>query len=150
GTYYPPDDRYAAHGRPSFKKLLSGIHAAWADQRDRIHEVGKNVAEYLQQMGDVAGSDTAVSPELLAGALVALRRSYDPRHGGFGSAPKFPHALELRLLLRLGDRFDDPVALEMTKHTLGMMARGGMYDQVGGGFARYSVDAHWLVPHFEK
>ena len=76
----------------------------------------------------------AVSPELLTGALNALRRGYDSRHGGFGSAPKFPHALELRLLLRLSERFDDPVALEMVTHTLTSMARGGVYDQVGGGF----------------
>jgi uncharacterized protein YyaL (SSP411 family) len=150
GTYYPPDDRYAMHGRPSFKKLLQGIHEAWVSQRDRIHEVGRNVAGYLQGMSDLAASDDAVSPELLRNALGTLRRSYDSRHGGFGSAPKFPHALELRLLLRLHERFDDPVALEMVRHTLTMMARGGMYDQAGGGFARYSVDEKWLVPHFEK
>jgi uncharacterized protein YyaL (SSP411 family) len=150
GTYYPPDDRYAAHGRPSFKRLLVEIHNAWRERRDRITEIGKSVTEYLQQMGAVSASDTAVSPELLFGALSALRRSYDSRYGGFGSAPKFPHALELRLLLRLSERFNDPVALEMVKHTLTMMARGGMYDQIGGGFARYSVDEKWLVPHFEK
>ncbi len=150
GTYYPPDDRYAAHGRPSFRRLLAEIHNAWVNRRDRITEIGKTVTEHLQGMSDMAASDTAVSPELLFGALNALRRSYDPKHGGFGSAPKFPHALELRLLLRLSERFNDPVALEMAKHTLTSMARGGMYDQVGGGFARYSVDAEWLVPHFEK
>jgi uncharacterized protein len=150
GTYYPPDDRYLAHGRPSFKRLLTEIHNAWLQRRDRITEIGKNVTEYLQQMGDVSASDAAVSPDLLLGALNALRRSYDSKYGGFGSAPKFPHALEIRLLLRLSERFNDPVALEMVKHTLTMMARGGMYDQVGGGFARYSTDEKWLVPHFEK
>ena len=150
GTYYPPDDRYAAHGRPSFKALLAGIREAWVNRRDRITEIGKSVTEYLQRMGDVSASDNAVSPELLFGALNALRRSYDSRHGGFGTAPKFPHALELQLLLRLHERFNDSIALEMVKHTLTMMARGGMYDQIGGGFARYSVDEKWLVPHFEK
>ena len=150
GTYYPPDDRYAMHGRPSFKQLLVAIHDAWTNRRDHIHEVGRNVAGYLQQMSDATGSDTAVSPDLLAGALNALRQSYDPKHGGFGGAPKFPHALELRLLLRLSERFNDPVALDTVKHTLTMMARGGMYDQIGGGFARYSTDEKWLVPHFEK
>jgi uncharacterized protein len=150
GTYYPPDDRYAAHGRPSFKQLLLAIHDAWTNRRDHIHEVGRNVAGYLQQMSDVAGGDTAVSPELLLGALTALRRSYDSRYGGFGGAPKFPHALELRLLLRLSERFNDPAALDMVTHTLTTMARGGMYDQIGGGFARYSTDEKWLVPHFEK
>jgi len=149
GTYYPPDDRYAPH-RPSFKRLLAAIHDAWVNRRDHIHEVGHNVTGYLQQMGDVAASDNAVSPELLFGALNALRRSYDPKCGGFGGAPKFPHALELRLLLRLSERFNDSVSLEMVKHTLTMMARGGMYDQIGGGFARYSTDEKWLVPHFEK
>ncbi|MBN9117888.1 MAG: thioredoxin domain-containing protein [Planctomycetes bacterium] len=150
GTYYPPDDRYAAHGRPSFKRLLAEIHNAWTTRRDRITEVGRNVTEYLRQMGDAEAGDAAVAPDLLSNALSTLRRSYDPKHGGFGGAPKFPHALELRLLLRLGERFNDPVAQEMTAHTLTMMARGGMYDQVGGGFARYSVDEKWLVPHFEK
>ena len=150
GTYYPPDDRYAAHGRPSFKRLLAEIHNAWVNRRDRITEIGKTVTEHLQGMSDMAASDAAVSPDLLAGALTALRQNYDPKHGGFGSAPKFPHALELRLLLRLSERFNDPVALEMVKHTLTSMARGGMYDQIGGGFARYSTDEKWLVPHFEK
>ncbi len=150
GTYYPPDDRYAAHGRPSFTRLLAEIHDAWVNRRDRITEIGRTVTAHLQGMSDMAAGDTAVSPELLSGALTALRRSYDPTHGGFGSAPKFPHALELRLLLRLSERFADPVAREMATHTLTSMARGGMYDQVGGGFARYSVDAKWLVPHFEK
>ena len=150
GTYYPPDDRYAAHGRPSFKQLLAGIHNAWLTQRDRVHEIGSSIVADLQRMGGLEASGATVSPELLFGALNALRRSYDPRYGGFGSQPKFPHALELKLLLRLSARFNDPVALDMVKHTLAMMARGGMYDQVGGGFARYSVDAKWLVPHFEK
>ncbi len=150
GTYYPPDDRYAAHGRPSFKRLLLAIRDEWTNRREHISTVGQNVANYLREMGASEASDAAVSPELLSGALTALRRSYDPTHGGFGGAPKFPHALELRLLLRLSDRFNDPVALDMVKHTLTMMARGGIYDQLGGGFARYSVDAQWLVPHFEK
>ena len=150
GTYYPPDDRYAAHGRPSFTQLLAGIHNAWLTQRDKVAEIGRSVVADLQRMSGLGASDSAVSPELLFGALNSLRRGYDSRFGGFGSAPKFPHALELRLLLRVGERFDDPVALDMVKHTLTSMARGGMYDQVGGGFARYSVDAKWLVPHFEK
>jgi len=150
GTYYPPDDRYAAHGRPSFRRLLAEIHNAWVNRRDRITEIGRTATEHLRGMSDLPVSATEVTPELLFGALNALRRSYDPKYGGFGSAPKFPHALELRLLLRLSERFNDPVALDMVKHTLTMMARGGIYDQIGGGFARYSVDAQWLVPHFEK
>ncbi|MBM3980453.1 MAG: thioredoxin domain-containing protein [Planctomycetes bacterium] len=150
GTYYPPDDRYAAHGRPSFKRLLLAIRDEWVNNRAKITSVGANVVNYLREMGASEAGDTAVTPDLLSGALSALRRSYDPTYGGFGGAPKFPHALELRLLLRLSERFNDPVALDMVKHTLTMMARGGIYDQLGGGFARYSVDAQWLVPHFEK
>jgi uncharacterized protein YyaL (SSP411 family) len=149
GTYYPPDDRYAPQ-RPSFKRLLAAIHDAWVNRRDHIAEVGKNVTEYLKGMSKLEPSDTALSPDLLSHSLTVLRRSFDPTHGGFGSAPKFPHALELKLLLRLARRFNDKTALHMARHTLEKMARGGMYDQIGGGFARYSVDAKWLVPHFEK
>lgn len=149
GTYYPPDERYAPH-RPSFKRLLLAIHDAWANRRDQVRDVGHNVAEYLQKMSGLEVSDTPLSPDLLSQALAVLRRSFDPTHGGFGSAPKFPHALELRLLLRLAQRFNDPTALHMVQHTLGKMARGGMYDQIGGGFHRYSVDERWLIPHFEK
>lgn len=149
GTYYPPDDRYAPH-RPSFKKLLLAIHDAWKERRDHIREVGQNVAGYLKGMSGLEASDTALSPDLLSGALASLRRTFDSTHGGFGAAPKFPHALELRLLLRLHQRFNDQTALHMVRHTLQKMARGGIYDQVGGGFARYSVDERWLVPHFEK
>ncbi|MBA4064435.1 MAG: thioredoxin domain-containing protein [Isosphaera sp.] len=147
GTYYPPDDRY---GRPSFRKLLLAMHDAWVTRRGQVFEVGRNVAAYLAGTGQLAASDTPLSPDLLSNALAVLRRVFDPTHGGFGSAPKFPHALELRLLLRLHRRFGDAAALHMVRYTLTQMARGGMYDQVGGGFARYSVDAKWLVPHFEK
>jgi hypothetical protein len=149
GTYYPPDDRYAPH-RPSFKKLLAALTNAWNTQRDHIDEVGKNVAEYLAGTGDLGPADGPLTDALLEGALAALKQSFDATHGGFGSAPKFPHALELRLLLRLAHRFGDESAVQMVRLTLDKMARGGVYDQVGGGFARYSTDAKWLVPHFEK
>ena len=149
GTYYPPDERYAPH-RPSFRRLLLAIHDAWVNRRDHIREVGQNVAGYLQSVSALESSDTPLSPDLLTNALNVLRRSFDSTHGGFGGAPKFPHALELRLLLRLHQRFNDPTALHMVRLTLDKMARGGMYDQVGGGFHRYSVDERWLVPHFEK
>src|SRR5262245_22660286 len=149
GTYYPPDDRYAPH-RPSFRKLLGAIQEAWTKQRDHIHEVGRNVANYLGNLSDLAPGEAPPGPELLTNALAVLRHSFEATHGGFGMAPKFPHALELRLLLRLQRRLDDKSALHMVRHTLEKMARGGIYDQVGGGFARYSVDEKWLVPHFEK
>jgi uncharacterized protein YyaL (SSP411 family) len=150
GTYYPPDDRYAAHGRPSFQTVLRSILHHWQTDRERVTEIGRNVAEFLGGMGQLEPNDGTLSPDLLKNALDALRRSFDPTHGGFGHAPKFPHALELKLLLRLARRFDDRTALQMARHTLDKMARGGMYDQVGGGFHRYSVDERWLVPHFEK
>jgi uncharacterized protein len=149
GTYYPPDERYAPH-RPSFKRLLLAIHDAWTNRHDHIQEVGRNVVGYLQGMSQLEADGESLSDGLLTNALATLRRSFDATHGGFGSAPKFPHALELKLLLRLGQRFADKTAVHMTRHTLDKMARGGMYDQVGGGFHRYSVDDRWLVPHFEK
>ncbi len=149
GTYFPPDDRYAPH-RPSFPKLLHAIIDAWKNQRDQLAEVGRQLAEHLQQMGESERREGELSEELLRNAFRSLKRSYDPVHGGFGHAPKFPHALELRLLLRIAKRFTADDATQMARHTLEKMARGGMYDQVGGGFHRYSVDAFWLVPHFEK
>ena len=150
GTYYPPDDRYAAHGKPSFRRLLAMILDAWTTRRDKIAEVGRGIAEHLRTAGAHAPGDTHLDADILPAALAALQRNFDATNGGFGHAPKFPHALELRLLLRIAERFDDARAVQMARLTLDKMARGGMYDQVGGGFARYSVDAHWLVPHFEK
>jgi uncharacterized protein YyaL (SSP411 family) len=149
GTYFPPDDRYAPH-RPSFPKLLAAIVEAWQTKRDQLAEVGRQVAEHLSQMGESEAAEGDLSDALLRNALRALKRSHDPVHGGFGHQPKFPHAVDLRLLLRVARRFDADDAVQMVRLTLEKMARGGMYDQVGGGFHRYSVDAHWLVPHFEK
>ncbi len=150
GTYFPPDDRYAAHGKPSFRRLLAGIIDAWEHRRDRITEVGRSVAEHLNGAGEPDHGDGRLSPDILAEVRAALERNFDTVNGGFGFAPKFPHALELRLLLRISRRFNDLQAGRMARLTLNKMARGGMYDQVGGGFHRYSVDERWLVPHFEK
>ncbi|HXD89193.1 MAG TPA: thioredoxin domain-containing protein, partial [Urbifossiella sp.] len=150
GTYFPPDDRYAQRGKPSFPQLLEGIVEAWTNRRDRIRDVGQSVAEFLNESAKLMPGEGNLSPDILGSALAALKRSYDPVNGGFGHAPKFPHALELRLLMRIEKRLGDGVALQMVRHTLDQMARGGIYDQIGGGFHRYSVDARWLVPHFEK
>ncbi|QEL15957.1 thioredoxin domain-containing protein [Limnoglobus roseus] len=147
GTYFPPKDMY---GRPSFKRLLASVVEAWKDKREQLGEVGKQVAEALQATGNPEPGDGALTPAILDNAAKVLRRSFDPTHGGFGSAPKFPHPLELRVLLRANARFGDGSALHAARLTLDKMARGGMYDQIGGGFARYSVDERWLVPHFEK
>ena len=148
GTYFPPDDRYAPH-RPSFKKLLMAITDAWANKRAELVGLGTQVADALAGMQEAGSSDNELSPGLLDHATTALKRIADRTHGGFGGAPKFPHPLELRVLLRAAAR-GDADALFVATLSLEKMARGGLCDQVGGGFARYSVDARWLVPHFEK
>jgi uncharacterized protein YyaL (SSP411 family) len=156
GTYFPPDERY---GRPSFKRLLLALVDAWQARRSEIGQQAGQITEHLQRAGRlpaaVAGLEgatatTGLQPELLRHAVSALGRTFDSRFGGFGSAPKFPHAMELRVLLRAWKRFGSEDALRMARLTLDKMAMGGMYDQLGGGFHRYSTDERWLVPHFEK
>jgi uncharacterized protein YyaL (SSP411 family) len=147
GTYFPPDDRY---GRPGFKRVLLSLAQAWQEQRQTIHEQAGHVTEHVQNMLRLESAGGALGVELLRNAVSALSQAFDRAQGGFGSAPKFPHPLELRLLLRAAVRFDDDDILGMVKQTLDHMARGGMYDQLGGGFHRYSTDERWLVPHFEK
>ncbi|MBI4391680.1 MAG: thioredoxin domain-containing protein, partial [candidate division NC10 bacterium] len=146
GTYYPPEDR---HGLPSFTRVLLSVSRAWREDRD---EVRKAVGQFLEALGHLnrfQASSGEPSAAVVDAAVRALSRSVDPVDGGFGRAPKFPHASVLELLLRIGAR-GDAFALDMAVLTLRRMAEGGIYDQVGGGFHRYSVDARWLVPHFEK
>ncbi len=150
GTYYPPVDSY---GRPSFKRVLLHVVGLWQEQRDAIEQQAGQVTEHVQEMMRLEKGEAELGElgdALLRKAASVLRRTFDPTYGGFGSAPKFPHPLELRLLLRVARRFDDQDALAMVQFTLDHMARGGLYDQLGGGFHRYSTDARWLVPHFEK
>jgi uncharacterized protein len=148
GTYFPPRDLY---GRPSFRKVLEALVKAWTEQRDAILENATRLTESVQSMLHLEAAESpGVDAELLRQANQQLRRRFDAQYGGFGAAPKFPHPMELRLLLRIADRLDDETALAMARKTLDLMARGGMYDQLGGGFHRYSTDARWLVPHFEK
>lgn len=147
GTYFPPDERY---GRPSFKGLLNALVDAWLNRRQEITEISDRVVEQLRVDLHLESAHGALDDRLLRNIPVLLRRAFDPVNGGFGSAPKFPHAMELRLLLRCWKRFDDEDALHMVRLTLDRMAMGGMYDHLGGGFHRYSTDARWLVPHFEK
>ncbi|MER6051084.1 thioredoxin domain-containing protein [Streptomyces sp. NPDC001793] len=151
GTYFPPAPR---HGMPSFGQVLEGVRSAWADRRDEVGEVagrivadlsGRSLAESLAE-----GDQRPPRPEDLAGALLGLTRAFDAVHGGFGDAPKFPPAMVLEFLLRHHARTGSVGALEMVEATCAAMARGGIYDQLGGGFARYSVDREWVVPHFEK
>jgi uncharacterized protein YyaL (SSP411 family) len=140
GTYFPPEPRY---GMPSWRQVLAAIGDAWRERRDEIAEASGRIVERLSGGALLRASEIELDPGLLDQAVETLRGSYDSPNGGFGGAPKFPPSSAIEFLLRRGET-------EMTSGTLRAMADGGMYDQVGGGFARYSVDAHWVVPHFEK
>ncbi|MFI9581206.1 thioredoxin domain-containing protein [Streptomyces sp. NPDC052236] len=148
GTYFPPEPR---HGMASFRQVLEGVTAAWSDRRDEVGEVAGKIVRDLAGRSLAFGGDGGVpGEEELAQALLALTREYDERHGGFGGAPKFPPSMAVEFLLRHYARTGSDGALQMAADTCAAMARGGMYDQLGGGFARYSVDREWTVPHFEK
>lgn len=150
GTYFPPEPR---HGMPSFGQILEGVRSAWADRRDEVGEVaGRIVADLAGRSlaGAMPADRRPPGPEELLGALMGLTREFDAVHGGFGGAPKFPPSMALEFLLRHHARTGSEAALEMVQATGAAMARGGIYDQLGGGFARYAVDATWTVPHFEK
>ena len=138
GTYFPPEPR---HGLPSFKQLLSAVAQAWQDRRAEIQRDARSIVEQLRRA--VPPSREPLTSGLLSEAVRGLRQQVDPVWGGFGNAPKFPPASVLEFLLRRGEE-------DMAKKTLDSMALGGMYDLVGGGFHRYSVDREWLIPHFEK
>ncbi|HXG11007.1 MAG TPA: thioredoxin domain-containing protein [Gemmataceae bacterium] len=149
GTYFPPDDRYGGQ-LPSFRRLLEAIIDAWENRRDEVRASAANVTRQLQEALRQRPAPGELGPDLLQNAVRTLARLFDSRHGGFGRAPKFPHPMELRLLLRVWKRFGDDSALDMARLTFDQMARGGIYDHLGGGFHRYSTDERWLVPHFEK
>jgi uncharacterized protein YyaL (SSP411 family) len=140
GTYFPPDSR---GGMPAWRSVLEAVADAWDRRRDEIRAGGDRIAQRLRGGALLAPSKEPLDPRGLGEAAAGLHSQYDRAHGGFGGAPKFPPASALEFLLRRGET-------EMTSHTLRAMASGGMYDQVGGGFSRYSVDPYWLVPHFEK
>jgi uncharacterized protein YyaL (SSP411 family) len=143
GTYWPLERR---GGTPSFREVLQSVAQTWQTRRGEVEAAG---AEVVQRLTRSPGGATAdVTPELLDTAVANLRASYDGVHGGFGGAPKFPPSMVLELLLRHSARTGE--GLELVEHTCRAMASGGMYDQLAGGFARYSVDAQWVVPHFEK
>jgi uncharacterized protein YyaL (SSP411 family) len=147
GTYFPDEPR---HGMPSFRQILTGVTQAW--QRDRENVVGSasEVAEQLQALSGVGFDEQPLDKEIFRSALGGLGQRFDATWGGFGEAPKFPQPMTIEFLLRESLRGEGDYALEMAEVTLKKMAEGGMYDQIGGGFARYSVDHRWLVPHFEK
>lgn len=149
GTYWPPVSR---HGMPGFKDLLIKLFDYWAHKREEVLKSADELVTAIDQMArsTYAPSEEQLSAETLRTASHQLVSATDRRHGGFGGAPKFPHPMDIRVLLRAAQRFDDTEPLEMAKLTLDKMAAGGIYDHLGGGFHRYSTDAHWLVPHFEK
>ena len=149
GTYFPPDNRY---GRPGFGSILQSLAHAWQQDRARVEQSGAQVIEQLKQHSDLsAGSENSeAGQDVLDSAYYAYRRVFDDRLGGFGGAPKFPRPSVLNFLLRYYRDAHQDEALEMVLLTLREMAKGGMHDQLGGGFHRYSVDERWFVPHFEK
>ncbi|MBC7269334.1 MAG: thioredoxin domain-containing protein [Streptomyces sp.] len=147
GTYFPPAPR---HGMPSFQQVLQGVHQAWADRRDEVTDVAGKIVRDLAGREVSFGGSGVPGEEELAQALLGLTREYDPQRGGFGGAPKFPPSMVVEFLLRHHARTGAEGALQMAQDTCERMARGGLYDQLGGGFARYSVDRDWTVPHFEK
>ncbi|NUM56655.1 MAG: thioredoxin domain-containing protein [Candidatus Hydrogenedentes bacterium] len=148
GTYYPPEDAY---GRPGFKTVLNSIAQAWNERRADVDKSADQLTQYVKQSTSARMGETgALSYDLIKDAVDELSASYDHSFGGFGGAPKFPSAPSIALLLRHHYNTGDTIALEMAAFTLTRMYCGGMYDHLGGGFHRYSVDAQWLVPHFEK
>ena len=147
GTYFPPQDRY---NMPGFPRVLIGVAEAYRDRQHDITETGTSLLKELRRLSEPSGSANPVDEELLDAAYAGMVRSYDSLNGGFGGAPKFPPAMALEFLLRTYVRTGNQDALDMVEHTAEKMAHGGMYDQLGGGFHRYSTDSKWLVPHFEK
>ena len=148
GTYFAPDNRY---GRPGFRVLLESLARAWREEREKIERSGAQVLQQLRQYSD-PGNGAGNPQQAIESAFLAFRRSFDPRLGGFGGAPKFPRPSIFNFLLRYWsmNHETNEDARDMVLTTLRAMAKGGMHDQIGGGFHRYSVDEHWFVPHFEK
>ncbi len=149
GTYFPPEPRY---GLPSFRQVLEAIVEAWQNRRAELLHGGRRLAQAIEKQGRITVHlrSEQINREALYAAFRSLQQSFDRIHGGWGGAPKFPQPMILEFLLRYHRIDGNDDALGMVTHTLEAMARGGMYDQLGGGFHRYSVDERWLVPHFEK
>jgi uncharacterized protein len=145
GTYFPPSPR---HGMPAFRQVLGAVVTAWRERRSELQAAGAEVVRHLADLGPAPAGE--ITPEVLDEAAESLAGQYDPQLGGFGGAPKFPPSMCLEFLLRHAARTGSLRSLDIASLTCERMARGGLYDQLGGGFARYSVDAAWVVPHFEK
>lgn len=147
GTYFPKEPRF---GMPSFRQVMTGVIDAFRNRRSDVEEVAASLVSGLSRASLRIGGPARLSPALLTGVFPRFRKEFDRTYGGFGGAPKFPQPANLEFLLRYAVRTGNPDALNMVTLTLRRMATGGIYDQLGGGFHRYSVDAIWLVPHFEK
>lgn len=148
GTYFPPTDR---SGRPGFPRILTSVAETYQGKRGEVADHAEQITKHLQsRINPEQQADAELSADLLDKAFQQYQSQFDERHGGFGQAPKFPPGMGLSLLLRYWKRTGNAEALRMVEFTLEKMANGGMYDQLGGGFHRYSVDEIWLVPHFEK
>ncbi len=147
GTYFPPEDR---HGLPGFPRLLAALGDAWRTRRAEVVQSGRELAESLGQTDRLRRAATLLGDEQLFAAFQGISSQFDEEWGGLGGAPKFPQPMIWEFVLRFFKRTGNPYAQRMVHTTLIRMARGGMYDQLGGGFARYSVDPHWMIPHFEK
>jgi len=147
GTYFPRDDRY---GRPGFGRVLLAMAQVWRDRRDEALETASSVMAAIEHNENFSGRSADLSPALIEKITASIVRQFDPRNGGFGSQPKFPHPAALDLLLHVATVSGDDQVRQAFTVTLEKMARGGVYDQLAGGFHRYSVDERWVVPHFEK
>jgi uncharacterized protein YyaL (SSP411 family) len=147
GTYFPPEDR---GGLPGFKRLLLALSQAYRQNRGQIEDFSQKVQSHLQHLEEIPAAGGEPAREQVDQAVQRLLKDFDPQHGGLGGAPKFPRSLELGFLLHYYRLSGEAPVLEKLAFTLEKMARGGIYDQLGGGFHRYTVDAAWLVPHFEK
>ena len=147
GTYFPPVSRY---NMPSWSQILTSIAEAWREKRSELLDSANDITGEIRRVGKAEFAPAAVSEDILETAFASFVRSFDAKNGGFGGAPKFPPSMSLDFLLRYWKRTGNENALEIVKHTAAKMANGGIYDQLGGGFHRYAVDAIWLVPHFEK
>jgi len=146
GTYFPPADVY---GRPGFERILLSIADAWKNKREQLLGSAGRISEVLSGLSEQTGQQK-LSTDILKGAYYYFQNTFDTAYGGFGGAPKFPQPTNLSLLLCYWQRTADEPSLEMVEKTLDAMAKGGIYDHIGGGFHRYATDARWLTPHFEK
>ncbi len=147
GTYFPPDRRY---GKPAFMDVLQEVQRAWTERRSEILCSAEDIFRHLTAAGNDAVAEATLAPAVLARAAAQLKTAFDPVHGGFGSAPKFPQPGRPRFLLAHGVAHGDAQAVDLVLRTCDAMAAGGIHDQLGGGFARYATDAAWQIPHFEK